>query len=355
VENIGIIVMGIGLGELGLATGRPALAALGFAGALLHVLNHAVFKGLLFLGAGAVLHAAGTADLDRLGGLAKRMRWTSATFLVGAAAISGLPPLNGFVSEFLIGLSAVLGLSGQAAGSLVPIGAVVCLGLIGALAAACFAKAFGIAFLGEPRSEAAAAAHEAGPAMRIPIVALAALCAALGLAAPAILPFLASPVRAIGVGDAALREGFAAAIPLLTSVTVAALALVALTAALILLRRRLLARRSVRAGVTWDCGYARPTARMQYTGASFVQPLTDMAAPLLRTRVDAEVPAGLHPAPVKLSTDTPDPFTRFLFAPLFRAAGWLSDRLRWLQQGRTHFYVLYVVAVLVVLLLLAVK
>ncbi len=144
VENIGIIALGIGIGLLGQNTGSPALVALGFGGALLHVLNHALFKGLLFLGAGAVAHSAGTREIDRLGGLLKRMPWTAATFLIGAAAISGLPPLNGFVSEFLIFLGAFKGGISGGSDVAVPLLALVAgLAVIGGLAAACFTKAFG--------------------------------------------------------------------------------------------------------------------------------------------------------------------------------------------------------------------
>ena len=178
VENIGIIALGLGVGLLGVSAATPALAVLGFAGALLHVVNHAVFKGLLFLGAGAVQHATGTREIDHLGGLLKRMPWTGATFLVGAAAISGLPPLNGFVSEFLIYLGAFHGgaaLSG--ANAVASLFVILALALIGGLALACFAKAFGIIFLGEPRSEHAAprargragdAAADAAPGRRLP-------------------------------------------------------------------------------------------------------------------------------------------------------------------------------------------
>ena len=139
------------------------LIVLGFGGALLHVLNHALFKGLLFLGAGAVVHGTGTREIDHLGGLLKRMPWTAATFLVGAVAISGLPPLNGFVSEFLIFLGAFKGGISTRRPVAVPLLAVIAgLALIGGLAVACFTKAFGIVFLGEPRSEHVSHAHEAG-------------------------------------------------------------------------------------------------------------------------------------------------------------------------------------------------
>ncbi len=156
VENIGIILLGIGLGVLGLAHGMTTLAVIGFAAGLLHVLNHSIFKGLLFLGAGAVQHAAHSLELEELGGLLKRMPWTGTTFLIGAAAIVGLPPLNGFVSEFLLFYAGFLGLV-QPTVNIAVAGliALVAMGLISGLAAACFAKAFGIVFLGSARSHEA--------------------------------------------------------------------------------------------------------------------------------------------------------------------------------------------------------
>src|SRR5437762_13470823 len=187
VENIGIVLLGIGLGVLGLATGIPALAVIGFAAGLLHILNHSIFKGLLFLGAGAVQQGAHSLELETLGGLLKRMPWTGTAFLIGAAAIVGLPPLNGFVSEFLVfyaGFAAVMDPAASIA--LAGLMAIVAMGLIGGLAAACFAKAFGIVFLGSPRTAKAEKADEAAPAMRAAMAGLAPLCVAVGLAAPAL-------------------------------------------------------------------------------------------------------------------------------------------------------------------------
>ena len=197
VENIGIICLGLGVGALGVSYGIAGMALLGFLGAILHVINHALFKSLLFLGAGAVQHATGTRDMDRLGGLLKVMPRTGTTFLIGACAISGLPPLNGFVSEFLIYL-AVLGGVTEAGHSSGHAWAVLCvltfggLALIGGLAAACFAKAFGSVFLGEPRSEEARRGHEAGRAMGIPMAILAAACVIVALSAP-IWPIVLRP------------------------------------------------------------------------------------------------------------------------------------------------------------------
>src|SRR5204862_282938 len=184
VENVGIVLLGIGLGVLGLATGTPALAVIGFAAGLLHILNHSIFKGLLFLGAGAVQHGAHSLELEKLGGLLKRMPWTGTAFLIGAAAIVGLPPLNGFVSEFLLfyaGFAAVMNPAASIA--LAGLMAIVAMGLIGGLAAACFAKAFGIVFLGSPRTAEAEKAHEAAPPMRAAMAVLALLCVIIGIAA----------------------------------------------------------------------------------------------------------------------------------------------------------------------------
>ncbi len=203
VENIGIITMGLGVGVLGVAWGSPSLAALGFAGALLHVVNHAIFKGLLFLGAGAVLTATGTRNIERLGGLMRVAPWTGVTFLVGAAAISGLPPFNGFVSEFLILIGAMKGVATLPAGGAAPLLIVVAaLALIGGLAAACFAKAFGIVFLGTPRAPLPAGAADPGMRMKAPLALLAAACPAIGFLSPWIVPRLGASVGMLQGGSA---------------------------------------------------------------------------------------------------------------------------------------------------------
>jgi formate hydrogenlyase subunit 3/multisubunit Na+/H+ antiporter MnhD subunit len=349
VENIGIIALGIGLGLVGVSAGAPALAALGFAGALLHLVNHAAFKGLLFLGAGSVLHATGTRDMDHLGGLLKRMPLTGASFLVGAAAISGLPPLNGFVSEFLIFLGAFGGGASLPAAQAVPaIATIGALALIGGLAAACFTKAFGIVFLGEPRGAHAEHAHDPGIAMRLPMFALAAACVAIGVLAP----FAIDPL-APAVGQMAGRlaqERLAEAATPLAYVAAGGAGILALVTLLALVRLALLRGREVGEGGTWGCGYAQPTARMQYTSSSFAQPLTELFAPVLRTRRRLDAPAGLFPKGASLATETPDVCREALFRPAFLLVGWALARLGWLQQGRVHLYVLYIALTLLVLL-----
>jgi hydrogenase-4 component B len=352
VENIGIIALGLGVGVLGISGRSPALVVLGFGGSLLHVANHALFKSLLFLGAGAVLHGAGTREIDHLGGLLKRMPWTAFTFLVGAVAISGLPPLNGFVSEFLIYLGAFGGGISLNAGAAVPLfGLIAGLALIGGLAAACFTKAFGIVFLGQPRSEYAGHAHEAGWLMRIPMLVLAASCALIGLFAPVALSILQPVVRQVsGLPANVVHENFAsAAAPLRLIATIGA-AFLALVIIIALLRRTLLANRKVEESVTWGCGYDLPTARMQYTASSFAQPLTDSFKALLGTRKNVSAPSGYFPSDAALKTETPDMFSEKIYGPVFTRIGTGLSRLRWLQQGNVQLYVLYIALTLLALL-----
>jgi hydrogenase-4 component B len=352
VENIGIIALGLGVGVLGVSAGTPEVAALGFAGALLHVINHACFKGLLFLNAGAVAQATGTREIDHLGGLLKRMPWTGVTFLVGAVAISGLPPLNGFVSEWLIYMGSLRGLSGAGRTPQLPL--VIGIGglaLIGGLAAACFTKAFGIVFLGEARGAPAGQAEDPRTAMRLPMLVLAAGCVVIGLLAPLAVS-LVLPGSAV-VARVPLREMQALVAPIteaLTHVAYCAFAFLVMAMTLGALRRWLVRRRPVAASVTWDCGYARPSRRMQYTASSFAQPLTDLFQVVLRTRRDLVAPTGLFPSDASFATHTADVFSAGVYEPLFTGVNRGLSALRWLQHGRVHLYVLYIAVTLLVLL-----
>ncbi len=351
VENIGIIALGMGVGLLGTSMSSPMLMTLGFGGALLHVLNHALFKGLLFLGAGAVAQSTGTRDIDRLGGLLKRMPWTAAVFLIGAVAICGLPPLNGFASEFLIFLGALEGGISTTGETAVPLLTLIAgLGLIGGLAAACFTKAFGVVFLGEPRGPHGDA-HEAGWAMRLPMLALAAGCMSIGLLAPVAVgclkPVLENVTRQ--TPEVVVENLSNATGPLLFAI-ISALVFLLLLLLLMILRRALLAGRRVETTVTWDCGYLRPTARIQYTASSFVQPFTTLFHWLLGTRRRLQQPEGFFPSKASLSTETPDLTHEELFRPGFLKVNWAIAKLRWMQQGHVQLYVLYIAVTLIVLL-----
>jgi formate hydrogenlyase subunit 3/multisubunit Na+/H+ antiporter MnhD subunit len=361
VENIGIIAMGIGVGVIGQARGMEVVAALGFAGALLHVINHAIFKGLLFLGAGAVLHGAKTAQIDQLGGLGKKMPLVGACFLVGSAAISGLPPFNGFVSEFLIYLGAFGVIFGSSASAGVAGLAIIAfLGLIGGLAAACFAKAYGIVFLGEPRSEAAAQAHKPSSSMAWPMAVLAALCLAIGLGGPLVVGAMSTVVGqlcATGASAVSLQDQLAhfndntlQARQSLACISGGSALLFGLVGGLLLLRRRLLKNRSVTQALTWDCGYAAPTPRMQYTASSFASPLTTLFAGLLGVKSRLHLELGLFPSRGEFSSHAEDVFLARLYRPLFLRIEGMMGRLRWLQHGQLQLYVLYIALTLLVLL-----
>ncbi len=354
VENIGIICLGLGLWLVGMSTGSGAIAALGLLGGLLHVWNHAIFKSLLFLGAGSVAHATETLDVEKLGGLLKRMKQTGLTFLIGSAAICGLPPLNGFVSEFLIYLGAFSGIAGTEASHITVAGLTVtaALALIGGLAVACFTKVFGIVFLGEPRSDAASKVHESPKPMLAVMYALAGMCVLIGLLGPMVVR-AAAPAAELLLPESANTET-ATAEYVLRHVSFAAAAVVLLGLIIWFVRRRLLAGRTVDQAGTWDCGYAAPNARMQYTASSFAWPILDMFRWLLRPRMHRSPGApglGLFPAEAGFESHTEDFFRRYWYAPVFGAFSRLAGRLRWFQQGRNQLYVLYLALALLILLL----
>jgi hydrogenase-4 component B len=351
VENIGIIVMGLGLAEVGRSMDRADWVVLGLGGALLHVWNHALFKSLLFLSAGSVIHAAHTREIDHLGGLAKPMPWTSLCFLVGAVAICGLPPLNGFVSEFLIYLGAFSTLLNANRGSFASgLLAAPALALIGVLAAACFVKAYGAAFLGTARSEYARHAHESPPSMLVPMAVLLVSCFLIGLA-----PILFVPVlqQAILVWAPTLQV----AGPRLTTlapfewITVMGLVLVfALAFGGAILRMRL-ARQPLEAGPTWGCGYVAPTPRMQYTASSFAQMLVGFFGWVLRPHTRRPAAMPLFPPPTRFHSEVPDAVLDEAVLPALRSGAWLFSWFRLLQQGNIQIYLLYIFLALIALLL----
>lgn len=354
VENIGIIALGLGLGVLGVASGNNALAAAGFAGGLLHVVNHALFKSLLFMAAGAVIHATGTRHLEHLGGLMRRMRWTGVAFLIGSVAIVGLPPLNGFVSELLIYVGALQSAqSGAGAPSGLLLGCAAALALIGGLAAACFTKAFGVVFLGVERRPLAGEHLSDPPAMmRLAMALLAVACVAIGLFAPTVLRAMVSVLAQVSsLGPALARESLLAHSAMFTTVTRVSAAGFGLVLALWLLRHSLLRRHPAALSPTWDCGYVAPSSRMQYTASSFAQPLLDLFGALVRSSRDEHLPQGPFPKDASFATHEHDVWKEQVFAGAFRRGAAILDRFHWIQQGNVQLYVLYIVVTLVALLL----
>ncbi len=359
IENIGIILLGLGAGMMAVATGRSELAAVGIAASLFHVLNHALFKGLLFLGAGGVVAATGTRHIEEFGGLARRMPWTALFFLVGAAAISGLPLLNGFVSEWLLFQAFLFGfhLTSEAlVRFLFPVAGAL-LALTSALAAACFVKAFGMTFLALPRGEGAESAHESPPLMLLPQGFLAAMCIALGLAPGLALGVLRRVVASLpGVHPPAemVRGWFAIAPapghfdhlapPLLGGAVLAGLAL-----AVVLSR---LGGYAVRRVPTWGCG-GELTARTEYTATAFSKPLMMIFRAVYRPTRSVETIGGAYfPREVRYRAEIEPTFERFLYRPLTRAVMGAADRMKLIQAGSLHAYLAYVIVLVLSLVLL---
>jgi len=349
VENIGIILIGLGFAMIAVSHGNAAWGQLALAGALLHVWNHGLFKALLFLGAGSVLHATGTREMSRLGGLWRAMPWTASLFALGATAIAGLPPLNGFVSEWLVYLGLFDAVSAHGPAAFAAILAAVALGLTGALALACFVKVCGVVFLGLPRAEIAEHVHECGWRMRLPMLALGAACVTIGLAPILFLPALATAA-------AAWQPGLTDALPSAPLVTLGAfhLALAALVIlAAIVLWRRVKQNGIHRAG-TWDCGYAAPTPRMQYTAGSFAGIITGWFDWILRPRRHAHLPEGIFPAHGDFAEHTPETVLENIVEPAGSLVLRVSTAVRRLQHGRVQAYIFYLLLGLAALAILAV-
>lgn len=345
VENIGIILLGLGLAVILWNHGLRGLSTLAFFGSLLHVFNHAVFKSLLFMGAGSVIRSTHSGELEALGGLYRKMPMTALLFASGAAAISGLPPFNGFISEFLIYYSAFSALGT----ALYPaaIAAILPLSAIGALALACFAKAFGVIFLGEPRSEKTAKAGESGKYALFGMALLAAICLFIGLFSPAVFKYGLLPASNAFAHDPACAAAYGA----LIYISAALLFLLGSVALAFVLRRGLLSGKKTRLGPTWDCGYAAPSSSMQYTASSFAQPLTDFFRPLLGISYRGSPVAGLFPDKADFHSENKAVFFELFYRPAGSRIRKFSARYSFIQSGRLQFYVLYIVAALVFLII----
>lgn len=342
VENIGIILMGLGAGALGGAYGHPVIAVLGYAAALLHTLNHALFKSLLFLVAGTVYRLTGTRTMEDLGGLARRLPLTWLAFLLGSAAIIGVPPLNGFVSEWLV--FQTLFRAGNASDTLrLAILAVPGLALAGGLALACFVKIGGVVFLGTPRTERGLAAAAPGRLLEIPPLLLGAACVLIGFLPRVVVPpmmmagaFVAG--RAVPATEAAALAAMVGA----NAMTIFAIVLVLLASSIGVVVWRFRGNTPVRHAETWNCGYPVLTPRMQYTASSFATPLLDLFGRIsgVRTHKGGSV---FHSEPVDLVLDR-------VVTPWWAAIERTALRLRPLQHGRLSRYLTYVVGTVVALL-----
>lgn len=366
IENVGIILMGIGVGMIGVASGQPVLGVLGILAGLYHLLNHAVFKGLLFLGTGSIIYRIGTKNMEEMGGLAKQMPWTGFAFLTGALAISAIPPLNGFVSEwflyqslFMAGKSDILTFK-----VLSPLFAVM-LALTGALAAMCFVKAYGVTFVGPFRSDRAREAREVPVPMIAGMVILVAGCIVLGLGAPMIAPYIGIVASAllgtnpVWVSDDMMvfpgSNSQAMLSPPLMFLLLIGLVMFSLF--IVWIQGGMKAGRRIDS-VPWACGYAY-SSRMAATANAFVQPLRILFHPIYLLR---NALIGLGNKIASYSKQAVDYIDRLeliwennIYGLLARGMFHLGKRVQVIQVGNVQVYCMYIIITLVVLLITTVR
>jgi hydrogenase-4 component B len=348
VENIGIILLGLGIGMIGVASGHKTMAAFGFAGGLLHVLNHSIFKSLLFLGAGAVIQQTGTATIDQLGGLIKKMPVTGRSFLVGSLSISGLPPFNGFISEFLIYYGAFHGLTLQGASFVITTLAIISLAVIGGLAAALFTKVVGIVFLGEPRTNFAAKASEAGGFILASQLILSALCLLIGIWPE---PFVQAAFLASRSIPLIADYDTSQFLPIITNIARTAVLFLVLFFIIAGIRKLLYVGKEVTSAGTWGCGFTQPTVRMQYTGTSYADTMVEFFKPFVWIQKNYSGINKIFPGKTTFSSHVHDTTEIGLNTFFVRPILILLSKLRWIQHGNIQLYIGYIVLAVVVMLI----
>lgn len=351
IENIGIIALGIGIGLVGSAYHQDAIMIVGYAGALLHVFNHAIFKCLLFLSAGSVIRSTGTGEIDQMGGLLKHLPFTGHLFLIGSLSICGLPLFNGFISEWLVYRALFDGaIHFDPRGVILAVLAMIALALIGGLAAACFAKAFGVIFLGQNRSSEHKVCRENSYALWGPMAFLAVLCVWIGLFPRTVVSFSFTAARFLSKGVSESVQINLLLEPLVAVTNVFCLFFLILL--LLILYRIFLAKRSFeRSGPTWACGYAVSSPRMQYTASSFADPILRFFKTVVVFKVRSAKSGEYFPKKLELVSTVTDVPEHFVFRPFYALLRKFSKVLLRLQSGHIPQYLLYILVAVVGLLL----
>jgi len=354
VENIGIIGLGIGIGCIGLGANNQLLIALGFAGALLHTLNHALFKSLLFYTAGIVYQATHTLNIEHLGGLVKKMPQTTILFLIAAVAITGIPPFNGFISEFIIYCGLYEWLQSASVVSLIVILFLILgLVLIGGLAVLCFTKAFGIVFLGQPRQTLPHEVKEAPFLQLVPLYLIALFIVLIGLFPQSFITMLVKPISlftdiSAGGYDPLQGKAFEALQPIAWAMW----GLILLVAGLFLVRKLVLKNRKVRIDSTWGCGYIAPTAKMQYTASSFMRAYSKLNKPtLLFVKHEKEV-RKIFPTEGHYESHAYDKIEKWLIDKPLKVIRSFLNRFLFFQNGRLQSYILYGVLFIILVIII---
>ncbi len=348
VENIGIILIGLGIGMIGVSSGNQTMAILGFSGGILHVLNHSIFKSLLFMGAGMVLHKTGTSSIDALGGLIKKMKITGTTFIIGSLAISGLPPFNGFVGEFLIYIGAFKGIPLDNSAFVMSAFAIIGLAIIGGLALACFTKVVGVVFQGEPRTKAAENVDEKGASMLISMIVLAGACVIIGVFPKVFIQMAVKTVSSMGLGyDQILITPFS---NIAGNISFAALIFLASLVVVMIIRSFYYRGKVITKSGTWGCGFTQPTVKMQYTGSSYASFILDFFRPAAPLDEDHPKISGRFPLKTHYHSHVNDIAELHMGTLIIRPILFLFDKLRWIQHGDIHLYIGYILLAIVLLL-----
>ncbi len=349
IENIGIIGIGIGVGMIGLTYGSGLVALCGFAGAILHVLNHSIFKQLLFLSAGSVYTKTHTRDVEILGGLIKSMPATAILFLIGSVAICGLPPFNGFISEFLVYAGMLKGLAiNNFFVILALIFAIAGLALVGTMAILCFTKVFSIVFLGMPRSDKASnVTEDTGLSMIIPMSFLAILTLLIGLCPQFVFNMLKAPVEVL---SSHAIEFSNAPTDILQQISIFALLFFGIVVGLCVLKC-ILCKGKIQFHETWGCGYDRPNNRMQYSASSYASPFLSMLKPLFKKIFDVEKPKKLFPKSAHFSLHIDDIEEAYIINPLIKFDEWFLSKFEKMQSGNLQSYMKYGLIFLVLIII----
>ena len=350
IENIGIIGICMGVGMIGLSYQNNLVAILGFAACILHILNHSIFKELMFLAAGSIYIKTHTRNIEILGGLVKSMPKTATLFLIGSVAICALPPLNGFVSEFLVYFAMLKGLSIDNFGIMTMlIFAIAGLALVGTMAILCFTKAFSIIFLGMPRSEHATHVKEdVEMSMILTMSLLVVFALAIGLFPQVAFSFITSPVNVL-TGAEIVPLSINEPMAILQQISIFTLCFVGVIALLIGLR--LLFGGKVEMHQTWGCGYNKPNNFMQYNASSYASPFLTMLRPLFKRVVDIEKPRKLFPKSAHLNMHIDDIEEAYVINPLIKFDAWFLAKFEKIQSGNIQSYIRYGLIFLVIIVI----
>jgi hydrogenase-4 component B len=349
VENIGIIFTGIGIGMLGQYEKNLPMTLFGFTGAILHILNHSIFKSLLFFGAGLVIHNSKNKSIAQMGGLLKNMKITGFTFLVGSLAIAGLPVFNGFISEIIIYFGSFQGLKQSGVMQIASIVAVISLAVIGGLSLACFTRVIGVAFLGESRSTHPKTTSENGILMLFPMIMLAAICFIIGVFPEYFINLALTGTKSlihIPV-DLQLKDYFGFS----TKITNACILFILVVSIIFFLNYLFYKDKKIVKSPTWGCGFSKPTSRMQYTDFSYASSIINFYKPFVSFKCDYNKVDKIFPNKTEYHLEYLDIAEKYIIQNIVKFLDLFFEKLRWIQHGNIHIYIGYILIVVIILLL----